>query len=152
MDIKIFTKLADLSSRPFSEQFTDEEINFILEHSRIKEGLVKYCIWKQHRHNGCYIFFAMDFMPFRVRKSGIDNSLEVVSTRKLTELEKLEQAQNYGTNSRIIEGYNYRDIENLIDEDLKYDVQTPEKFIKHCKRLGYSNPNYKAGSQMKLAI
>lgn len=148
----INNKLYRLSSRPFSEKFTDDEIVFILEHSEIKDLKAKYFIWKQKRHNGLYIGFMIDQMPYRVRRASMDNSIDVISTRELSKLELLEQAQNYGCGNRIFKVWSYGCIENLIDEDLKYNIKTPGEFVKHCKRLGYTNPNYKNGSQFKLAI
>jgi hypothetical protein len=142
-------RLLELYHKPFDYKFTDDEINFIIEHSDIKEGLVNYAIWKQQRQNNKYIFFHFDFNPYRQRKSGIDNSIDVISTRSLTEAEKRWEAGNYGSRNRIIRGWNYKTIEEVINEEAP-DAKTPEKFVKHCKRLGYSNPNYQYSEQLNL--
>ena len=34
--------------------------------------------------------------------------------------------------------YQYKHIEHLVLEDLKYNVTTPPGFVKECKRLGYT--------------
>ena len=147
---EINNKLYNLSHKPMDYKFTDDEIKFILMNSDIQNAKAKYFIWKQERHNKKYIGFMLDFMPFRVRKTGVDNSTDIICTRDLCKLEKLEEAQNYGCRNRIMHNWNYKDVEALIEDDLKYGIQTPQKFIDHCKRLGHTNPNYKSNEQLKL--
>lgn len=149
---EINNKLSQLSEKPFDYKFNEEELKFIIQHSDIKDARAKYCTWKQKRINNCYILFMLDFMPFRVRKTGFDNSLEVVATRKLTYDEKLEQAQNYGCRNRITQAWHYKYVEHLIQEDEKYSIQTPIEFIKHCKTKGYSNPQFMNQEQLKLEL
>ena len=142
----------DLGNKPLDYKFSDKEIEFIRNHTHVKDVVAKYFIWKQHRKNGLYIGFAFDFCPHQLRKSAMCNSIDVISTRKPCEVEIIELANNYGCGNRKYLYWGYDCIERLIDEDEKYGLKTPQKFIDHCKSLGYSNPEYKEGTQLKIEI
>lgn len=119
-------------------RLTDEEKQFLKKHVPKKKYLAKYCIWKQHRHNGAYILFIIDKFPNKVRRTAMDNSIEVLETRQLTDEEYNEQIENYGCASRIYECYDYKDIEWLIHEDSLMGAVTPQSFINECKKRGYT--------------
>ena len=142
--------LYDLGNKPKGYKYTDEEFDFILENSHIKDVICKYFIWKQKRHNGLYIGFAFDHVPRQPRKSAMCNSINVIAKRKPCKLEINEMVYNYGCSNRKYHHWDYDFIERLIDEDLKYNITTPVEFISHCKNLGYTNPNYFEGKQLKL--
>ena len=50
----------------------------------------------------------------------------------------LEELQNFGCNSRVMQAWNYKYIEQLIKADKRYGIKTPEEFIGYCKQKGYS--------------
>ena len=119
-------------------RLTPEEKSFLKKHISRKKFLVKYCIWKQNRINGAYILLIIDKFPNKVRRTAMDNSIEVIETRALTDAEYDEQIENYGCASRIYECYDYRDIEWLIYEDTMMGAITPQSFINECRKRGYT--------------
>ena len=133
--------LSDLWDKPKDQQFNEEEIAFLKEQFPKKKFLAKYGIWKQKRHNGLYITFIIDNFPGRVRPCAADHSIEVICTRELTDQEWLEEIGNFGCNSRVMTAWDYQFIEELIAEDEKFGISTPEKFIKECRRRGYGSIN-----------
>jgi len=138
------------------ERLTKDEVNYILENSYVKKSIGKYFIWKQHRKNGLYIGFAIDHNPSQSRKSAMCRSIDVINERKLCDIELLELAQNFGGCNRKYQHWDYDFIERLIEDDKKYDIQTPTKFVDYCKQLGYSNPDYtlddNKNTQLKLSL
>jgi hypothetical protein len=119
-------------------RLTPDEISFLKKNISRKKFLVKYCIWKQNRINGAYILLIIDKFPNKVRRTAMDNSIEVIETRALTDAEYDEQIENYGCASRIYECYDYRDIEWLIHEDTMMGAITPQSFIQECRKRGYT--------------
>lgn len=136
--VKIQNKLMELYRKPAEYKFNKKEINFLKKHLPKSKYLVKYCIWKQKRHNGLYISFIIDRFPRRVRPCAADKSLDVICTREISEDEWVEELQNFGTHNRVMTAWDYDIVERLIMEDKKYGVNTPSKFVEHCKKLGYS--------------
>lgn len=130
--------ILELYSKPTTHIFSEEEIAFIKSRVRRSSMNVKYCLYKKHSPKGVYIGFFIDLIPFSHRKSGIFNNWEVVVERSLSEFEYHEVIQNLGCNHRRFIVYMYRDIEALIIEDKKYNVETPKIFVEQCKRLGYT--------------
>jgi|SRR5690554_147781 len=132
----------ELFSKPLDYTFTEEEIQFLIKTKTIQQTVAKYFIWKQERKNKKYIGFMIDTNPHRVRRTGFDNSIDVIFQRPFCAIEQRELAENWGCNNRIATGWNYEYIEQLIYSDSLYNIETPEVFIKHCKKLGFSNPNW----------
>jgi len=116
------------------EPFTDEEIKIIMKASPKSNYKCKYYIWKQHRTNGLYIGFAIDQMPHMGRRTAMDNSIDVICTRPITDKEYLETIQNWGKHNRKYICWHYNNINFLMEEDLMYGVTTPQKFIDECNR------------------
>jgi hypothetical protein len=129
--------LMDLYNKPVGYKFTEGEKNIIKREIPKESYLVKYALWKQERKNQLYICIAIDKNPRRTRKAAIDNSLNVIATRDISDIEYEEEIENFGVNKRIINLWNYDVIETLIKEDLKYGVATPSHFISYCKNEGY---------------
>lgn len=129
----------DLYGKSRDYQFNDEEkeflINYIKEHKN--EYVAKYCIYTKHSFKNCYVQFTIDQMAHSPRKSAVENAYRVICTRPLCDLELEELAENWGCHTRRFITWNYRDIESLIEEDLKYKINTPQKFIDECRKLGY---------------
>lgn len=151
-DDKIQEQLSELFDKQLDYKFSRKEINIIKKYSDVAQAKAKYFVWKQKRHNGRYIGFMLDFNPNRKRRTGIDNSTDIISTRDLCEIEKEEQSNNWGINcrTRVMTVWNYEYIEQLIYADKKYNLETPKEFIEHCKALGYSKPDIQLQEQMNL--
>lgn len=45
--------------------------------------------------------------------------------------------QNFGCNKRRFTVWNYQKVEQLIADDLLYNVETPEAFVNECRKRGY---------------
>lgn len=118
-------------------RFTPDEIKFLKSKLPKKKWLVKYCIWKQKRINGLYILFIIDHFPNKIRKTAMDNSIEVISTRMLSDYEYNEVIENYGCNKRVYQCFDYATIESLIHEDKKCQAITPTEFINECRKRGF---------------
>lgn len=134
------TKLSiyNLWSKPLDQKFTETEIEYLKKQFPKKKFLIKYGVWKQERKNEKYITFIIDNTPYRIRPCAADRSIEVIATRKITNIEWLEELQNFGCNSRVMQAWNYKYIEQLIKGDKRYGIETPEIFIEYCKKKGYS--------------
>ncbi len=130
--------LLELLSKPAAYKYTDEEFNFLKSKIPKSRFSAKCCLYKKKSKKGYYIAFMIDLMPNHIRRSGVENVWEVISTRKLSDIEYEEQIHNYGCNIRRYVAWYYFNIEYLIMEDLKYGVATPAEFIRECKKRGYS--------------
>lgn len=120
-------------------QYTTEETAFLKKKYPKKKFLIKYVIWKQHRRNGLYLSVFEDKDPYRIRKSAIDHSVEVIATRLPSDKEYEELIGNFGCSSRIINAFYYKNIEDVIYEDkAAYNVDTPQEFINECRKRGYT--------------
>jgi len=137
-DHNIQMRLLDLCNEPRDQPLSKEDVSFIKDNVPIESYKVKYGIWKQVRRNGKCIIFIIDSEPLRLRKCAADHSIEVVCTRELTLKEYDEEIQNWGCNNRVMKTWGYEHVENLIADDKKYGIETPEKFIEKCKKLGHS--------------
>jgi len=118
--------------------FTDQETEFLKKKFPKKSFRINYIIWKQKRHNGLYLAVFEDRNPHRIRKSAIDHSVEVIASRLPSDKEYDELIGNFGCSSRIITAYYYANIEEVIGEDLKYGVDTPQEYINECRKRGYT--------------
>ncbi|MDE3744010.1 hypothetical protein [Maribacter polysaccharolyticus] len=130
--------ISDLYKKPASYKFNAEEIAFIKKHLRKSSFKAKYAIYKPESHKGIYIGFFIDCIPNSVRRSGIENSWDFLYERDITNIEYQELIENFGCDNRRFIVYQYRHIEQLVLDDLKYNVKTPDGFIKRCKELGYT--------------
>jgi hypothetical protein len=131
-------RLQELYALPTKHQYTDEELQFIMDNLGKKKFRIKYAIFRQHSHKGLYISFIIDRMPYATRRTVAYNSYEVICEREISDKEYIEECQNFGCGSRTLHVYYYKNIELLIEEDKLYNVDTPQKFIDECVKLGYT--------------
>ncbi len=125
--------ILDLYSKPVEYTFTPDEIEFIKTNG-LNRVEINYGIWRQDRKNGKYIVFLVDFESSSIKRSAIFKSVEIISTRKPSPIEMQEFAENFGfrCNNRKFKGWNYKNIEQLIADDQKYNLKTPQKFVDEC--------------------
>jgi hypothetical protein len=97
-----------------------------------------YAIYKKKSKKKLQIAFIIDLSNNSLRKSSFLNSFEIISERNLCALERYEMDANKNSFTRRFIVWYYKDIEFLIEEDLKYELQTPGEFISICKKLGYT--------------
>jgi hypothetical protein len=129
------------------EPFTKDEIKFIKSKVSKHQFIIKYGFYKRESKSGCQIAFIIDSMNGS-RKSGAENNWEIICERELSNDEYIEQIENYGCNRRRFQVFYYRDIGYLIHEDLKYNIETPEAFVKECVKRGY-NGDYQTKIQFE---
>ena len=134
-------KVFELYQMPFSYKFSKEEVAFLFDYlnKRRYQYKARYCFYKGISSKGCQIEFVIDTMANSQRKSGVENMWEVICERDLCDLELQEMAENWGTNKKRFVKWMYKDVDFLIDEDLKYNIDTPKKFIDECVKRGYVN-------------
>lgn len=124
--------ILDLYSKPVSYKFSVEEFDFIkknLEKEKHKHT-IKYAFSKKEANKN-QIIFVIDSNS-NGRKSSVENFWEVFSERPISDIELEEEAHNFGINKKRFTVFKYQNIENLILDDLEYDVQTPIDFVKEC--------------------
>jgi hypothetical protein len=117
---------------------TDEEKKFI--RSKIKKNSYRahYAIYKKESPKGCQLAWILDSDPAQQRKSGYLVQYEVITSREINNKEYDEIIENWGCNNRRFREYIYNNVDEMIYEDQKYNIETPEKFIEECRRRGYS--------------
>ena len=130
--------ILELYDKPANYKFSDIEIEFIKKHCPIYKFKAKYAIYKKKSKKGKQIGFFIDQIPCQHRKSGVENHWEFITERKLTKLEYEEMIHNFGTNTRRFIVWMYDNIESLIQDDLKCNIDTPQEFIDECKKRGLS--------------
>lgn len=123
----------NLYSMPASYKFSKEELQIIREHLTKKREryFVKYGFYKNTLKN-LPIVVIIDQDNNAPRKSGVEVKWEMIAKRPISDLEFEELIENFGTQKRRFICWYYKDIEGLIDDDLKYKIETPEKFIQEC--------------------
>lgn len=128
----------ELYSKPSSYQFNHEELNLIREYmnTKRKDYRVKYGFYEKTLKN-LPIIFIIDSAVHSPRKSGVENKWKIICDRPIFDIEFEEVIENFGTNKRRFQVWYYRDIETLIEDDKKYELQTPEKFIQECRLKQY---------------
>ena len=101
--------------------------------------LAKYAFYKKKSGKGLQIEFIIDQMPYSPRRSAAENQWKVICERSLTKYEKFEMDTNKPNRRFLV--WHYEDIDTLIEDDKKYGVETPKKFIEECKKRGYVKKN-----------
>lgn len=96
-----------------------------------------YAFYKKQSKFGAQIAFMVDQQPFSPRRSAAMNNFDVVCKRSLTKDEIEEVKANAEVWNRRFRVWYYKDIDYLIFEDRKYGVETPNNFIKECKKRGF---------------
>lgn len=132
-----YSLLMDLYSKPASYKFSDDEIKFIKKHVKKSSYVVRYAFYNKHSSRDKYIIFIIDGDRSASRRSGVENNWEYHSERELTDIEFLEIIQNFGCNKRRFQVWNYAKIEQLMADDLKYNIETPQGFVNEARKRGY---------------
>ena len=130
-------QVLELYSKQESYKFSDEEIKLIKKHTPKSGFKIRYAFYNKNSYKEKYIVFIIDSMPTSYRRSGVENNWEYFCEREISDIEYLEQIQNFGCNKRRFTVWNYQKIEQLIADDLLYNVETPEAFINECRKRGY---------------
>lgn len=130
--------ILDLFNKPRHLQFTKEEKKIIREHLKKESYVVKYALYNKHSKKGSNIAFIIDSKNNARRRSAAENNWNYISERELTDIEFEEIISNYGCNNRRFIVWYYKNIENLILDDLKYNIETPIEFVKSCRNKGYT--------------
>ena len=131
-------RLAELYAKPSSYKFNDEELKFIKRFEKKSDFLIKYGFYRKISNNGCQIAFIIDQAPNSPRRSGVENNWDIFCSRPISTIEYDEMIQNYGMNKKRFLVFYYDNIDYLIYEDLKYNVKTPEDFVKECFNRKYT--------------
>lgn len=131
-------KIYDLWEKDMSEDFTDQERSYITKYLKKKNYLVKYGFYTKVSLKGKQIAVIFDFEPYKDRKSGSENNWEVICQRPITDAEIDEFITFYFRPSfkRFLVFY-YKDLEKLLLDDRKLQVETPYEFINMCEKRGY---------------
>lgn len=130
-------QVLELYRKPASYKFSDEEIKLIKKYTPKSGFKIKYAFYNKKSYKGKYIVFIIDYMPTSYRRSGVENNWEYFCEREISDVEYLEQIQNFGCNKRRFVVWDYKKIEQLIADDLLYNVKTPEAFVNECRKRGY---------------
>lgn len=109
--------------------FKKNQLKLLTRFLSKKNWQCKYAFWKQKRKNGLYLLFIIDHSPGRGRKCAMDHSIEVVGTRKLSDLEHEEVCANFGCVNRVMQSWYYKSPDEIAKEDLKYGVKTPQSIL-----------------------
>ena len=137
--------LLELSTK--KELFNFDEFSFLKKKLSKKNWKISYAIFKQKSFNNTYVTFIIDYFPSSGRRSAAQNSWLIISQRSPNKLEFEELINNYGTQHRRFKVWYYSNIEQLMQDDLKYGIHTPKDFIDKCKQLGYTGD-----TQLQLKI
>lgn len=130
--------MLELYSKPIKEQFTESELKEIREMEPKEKYKIRYAFYKPDSFKKLFIVFIIDSNCLAYRKSGVEVKWETICRREISELEYVEVLQNFGANNRRFQVWYYKDIEHLIEEDLKYGVTTPKEFVDACIKRGYT--------------
>lgn len=130
--------ILDLASKPKDQRFTEEEKEFLRKKYPRKQSRIRYGIWKQTQRNGLQIVIMIEDHVHGGRRPGVDNAIDFIAEQPLSEIEYNEAIENFGCNSRVYSMYRYANIEQVMREDAKCGYDTPEQFIKECRRRNLS--------------
>ena len=124
----------ELFSKPITHKFSKEEKDIIRSSFKKSDVLIKYGIIRKPVTLPP-IAFLIDFMPYSDKVSFVERQLDIISKRKISDLEYEELVSNYGMRRRF-KIWNYYAIEFLQEEDNLYGVETPQIMIDECMRRG----------------
>lgn len=131
--------ILELYSKPKEYKFDEEEKEFLRKKMPRKRTRIRYGIWKQEQRNGLQIVVMIEPYIHPGRRPGVDNSIEFISDEPLSKREYEEfTIENFGCTNRTYVMYRYKNIEQLMRENVTLGVETPEAFIKECRRRGLS--------------
>jgi hypothetical protein len=121
------------------EEFSFEEFKFLKSYIKRQNFKVSYGFYNKESSKKMQIALIIDLIPNQLRRTGVENNWEVVTTRSITDKEIEEFINHYFTNSykRFLVFY-YKNIDRLIYDDKRLDAVTPETFIEQCRNKGYT--------------
>lgn len=121
------------------EEFSLEEIKFLKSYIKRQNFKVSYGFYNKESSKKMQIALIIDLIPNQLRRTGVENNWEVVTTRSITDKEIEEFINHYFRNSykRFLVFY-YKNIDRLIYDDKRLDAVTPESFIDQCRNKGYT--------------
>jgi hypothetical protein len=128
----------DRTKYPASYQFSKSEIATLKKEIPKKRYKAYYAFYKKDSSKGCQLAFIIDSSPYVMRPSGYLVQYEIFCERELSNIEYQEQIENYGTNNRRFTEWIYQNVDQMIYEDAKYYLETPQKYIDECRKRGYS--------------
>ena len=119
--------------------FTKEEMTFLKKHIKSKKIKVKYGFYNKVSNKGKQIAVVFDLISNMTRRVGSENNWTILFERDISDKEITEFIIQYFRNStkRFLVFY-YSDLERLIIDDQKLEVETPYGFIKECEKKGYT--------------
>jgi len=129
----------ELYNKPSGYKFNDSEVETIVNHLKKNKHNYRgrYAFYRSNSVNNFKLVFIIDQCFNSMRRSGVENHWEFVCDRPLTNLELTELAQNFGCHNKRFIVYYYKDIDFMIEEDLKYNVETPTSFVNESISRGY---------------
>jgi len=134
---KDMNTLISLYAKPSSYDFSPEELNFIKEHNPIDSFVLRYSVYKSKSEVDVYIGVFVD----SIRKGNfVDRSKlwQVVCERSLSQKEYDYIIKRFRGYNKGFEAWYYQNIEALIQNELRFNIRTPGKFIDFCKKMGYT--------------
>ena len=135
--ISINKKIDQLYNFDRNKPFKEDDLSFLTRYVSKLNWKCKYAFWKQKRKNDLYILFIIDHFPERGRRCAMDNSIEVVGSRHISDIEHEELCANIGCCNRVMQTWSYKSVSDLIKEDALYDIATPQKVIDRFKLNGF---------------
>lgn len=121
------------------EEYTSEEFKFLKKYIRNQNYKVSYGFYNKVSAKKKQITVVLDTMPFQMRRTGVENNWEIITTRSITDQEIEEYINQYYRSSfkRFLVFY-YNNVDRLIHDDKKLQAVTPDNFIDQCRKKGYS--------------
>jgi isochorismate hydrolase len=109
------------------EEFSLEEIKFLKSYIKRQNFKVSYGFYNKESSKKMQIALIIDLIPNQLRRTGVENNWEVITTRSITDKEIEEFINHYFRNSykRFLVFY-YKNIDRLIYDDKMLDAVTPE--------------------------
>ena|SRR6218665_3331866 len=146
IDISI---IQELYEKPLHHEFSESEYNLILKYLKRNRNnyVIKYAFYRKPSKMGKQIAVILDTLANSPRRSAAENAYEVIAIRNITDRELEDQARLFGSNNRRYCTWYYSVVEKAIEDDKKCKIETPEIFVKECRKRGYFG-NY----QLKIAF
>lgn len=121
------------------DDYSSDEIKFLTNYIKSQNIKVSCGFYNKVSSKKMQIAVIFDLIPSQMRRTGVENNWEIVSTRKITDKEIQEFITHYFKNSfkRFLVFY-YKNVDRLIHDDKRLDAITPEVFIDQCRKNGYS--------------
>ena len=132
-------ELLKLGSLPKTHKFSIEELRYIKKHHNSSRWVIHYVVYTQKTIHNKYIGLCVDYMGNNPRNRKPKHySMEVICSRELNAKEKMWEYENYGCQNRRFKVYWEHYVESIIQMDAFYGIETPQKFVDHCKENGWS--------------